>query len=59
VGQLPIIFVGDFVLTQPLAVVRYLARRCGLAGDTEWEEARAEEVSDLVYDLRLSKCLYL
>ncbi|OXA62830.1 Glutathione S-transferase 4 [Folsomia candida] len=54
VGQLPILVVGEsFVLTQPLTVIRFLAKRCGFNGKTELEEARAEEISDLVYDLRI------
>ncbi|OXA58430.1 glutathione S-transferase 2 [Folsomia candida] len=53
VGQLPILCLGDdFVLTQPLCVLRFLAKKCGFNGETEMEEARAEEISDLVYDLR-------
>ncbi|OXA45021.1 glutathione S-transferase [Folsomia candida] len=54
VGQLPILYDGDdFVLTQTLTVMRYLARKLGFNGVTELEEAKADEVADLVYDLRL------
>lgn len=50
------LFVGDdFVLTQTLTVMRYLARRFGFNGEDGLEEARADEVADLVYDLRLRK----
>jgi len=55
VGQLPIMFVDDFELTQVHACVRYIARRYGFNGNTEKEAARADEATELIYDLRLCK----
>jgi hypothetical protein len=53
VGQLPILFVDDFELTQVHACIRYVARRYGFNGTTEQESARADEATELIYDLRL------
>ena len=33
-----------------MAIARYLARRCGLAGSTHLEEAQADEAVDAVSD---------
>lgn len=35
--------------------MRYVARRYGFNGTTEIEEARADEATELIYDLRLCK----
>lgn len=53
VGQLPILYVDDIVLTQVHACIRYVARRLGFNGQNEREEAKADEASELIYDLRL------
>ncbi|OXA58367.1 glutathione S-transferase 2 isoform X2 [Folsomia candida] len=54
IAQFPILMVGDeFVITQPLTVMRYVARRYGFNGTNELEEARSDEIADLVYDIRL------
>lgn len=34
---------------------RYVARRYGFNGTNELEEARSDEIADLVYDIRLRK----
>ncbi|ODN01723.1 Glutathione S-transferase 3 [Orchesella cincta] len=54
VGQLPILLIDDKIeLTQVHTVMRYVARELGFNGESELEEARADEAVELVYDLRL------
>lgn len=57
VPQFPVLVMGeDFAITQPLTVLRFVARKFGYNGETALEEARADEASDLIYDLRLRRC---
>jgi glutathione S-transferase len=53
IGQLPILHYDDFSITQTHAVMRFIAKKYGYVGETSEEEARAEEVAELIYDLRL------
>uniref|UniRef100_A0A915EFE0 glutathione transferase n=1 Tax=Ditylenchus dipsaci TaxID=166011 RepID=A0A915EFE0_9BILA len=52
-GQLPVLEVdhGRFVLTQSVAIARYLAEKYGLAGQTEEEKARVNELVDWHKDI--------
>ncbi|ODM90470.1 Glutathione S-transferase [Orchesella cincta] len=52
VGQLPILYFDDQELSQVHTVMRFVARRLGFNGLTDMEAARADEATDLVYDLR-------
>ncbi|OXA60363.1 glutathione S-transferase 3 [Folsomia candida] len=58
VGQLPILCIDDIVLTQVHACMRYIARRFGYNGTSEIEAARADEATELIYDLRLCCVAY-
>lgn len=59
VGQLPILYVDERVeLTQVHSVMRFVARQLGFNGKSEMETARADEVCELVYDLRLCAVAY-
>ncbi|CAL8092600.1 unnamed protein product [Orchesella dallaii] len=54
VGQLPILLIDDKIeLSQVHTVMRYVARELGFNGETEYEEMRADEATELIYDLRL------
>lgn len=59
VGQLPILYIDEQIeLTQVHSVMRYVARQLGFNGNNELETARADEVCELVYDLRLCAVAY-
>ncbi|ODN01721.1 Glutathione S-transferase 2 [Orchesella cincta] len=59
VGQLPILYIDESIeLTQVHSVMRYVARQLGFNGKNEMETARADEVCELVYDLRLCAVAY-
>ncbi len=50
-GQVPILEVDGQVLAQSNAIARYLARKHGLAGKDEWEQAQADMYADNIHDL--------
>ncbi|CAL8121646.1 unnamed protein product [Orchesella dallaii] len=58
VGQLPILYFDDQELSQVHTVMRFVARRLGFNGLTDMDAARADEATDLVYDLRLCAVTY-
>lgn len=54
VGQLPVLKVDDNIeLTQVHAVMRFIAKQFGFNGQSEMEITRADEVCELIYELRL------
>lgn len=53
-GQMPILEVDGHVVHQSGAILRYLARRFGLAGDSDWESLLIDTVADTISDFRLS-----
>ena len=55
-GQMPILQIGNKTMFQSLAICRYLAKKIGLSGVNEWEDAEIDMVVYTVTDLRLSKC---
>jgi len=59
IGQLPILHFDDFSLTQSHAVLRFIAEKYDFGGETNEQQGTADEVVDLIYDLRLSKLLLL
>jgi len=51
-GQMPILETPDGkVLSQTLAICRYLGRKYDLVGDNEWEAAKCDEYADAMVDL--------
>ncbi len=56
VGQIPVLYEeGKPELSQSQVISRYLAKKFGLTGDNDWEDARLDEVISLVYDLFICK----
>ncbi|CAG0898489.1 unnamed protein product [Cyprideis torosa] len=51
--NLPYYLDGDVKLTQSLAILRYVAKKYGLGGDTAEEQAVADMVSCQIFDLRM------
>ncbi|RWS20897.1 glutathione S-transferase Mu 2-like protein, partial [Leptotrombidium deliense] len=51
--NLPYLFDGDVKLTQSLAILRYLARKYKLVGQSEAETTRLEVLEQELFDLRL------
>ena len=49
-GQVPSLEVDGVTICQSMTIARYLARRVGLAGDTDLEAAQADEAVDAVSD---------
>nr|QST14964.1 GSTsigma1e protein [Diaphanosoma celebensis] len=50
-GQLPVLEVDGKMLAQSHTMGRYLARKFGLAGKDEWEQAQADMYVDCVNDI--------
>jgi len=50
-GKVPILEVGDFSLPQSKAIERYLARKLGMMGDSEEEEALVDAMAEHVRDI--------
>ncbi|XP_046688652.1 hematopoietic prostaglandin D synthase-like, partial [Homalodisca vitripennis] len=51
-GQLPLLEEDGKPICQSLAIVRYLAKKAGLAGNNDWEDLQLDIVSDTLVDLR-------
>ncbi|KAG8256048.1 hypothetical protein J6590_077673 [Homalodisca vitripennis] len=51
-GQLPLLEEEGKPICQSLAIVRYLAKKAGLAGNNDWEDLQLDIVSDTLVDLR-------
>ena len=50
-GQVPVLEVDGKLLAQSHTISRFLARRYGLAGKSEWEKSLADMYVDCIYDL--------
>jgi glutathione S-transferase len=50
-SQVPILEVDGQVLAQSNAIARYLARKYGLAGKDEWEQAQTDMYIENIHDL--------
>jgi len=52
VGQIPVLYEeGKPELCQSQAISRYLATKFGLNGNTDWDNARIDEIISLIFDL--------
>uniref|UniRef100_A0A1I7TS17 glutathione transferase n=1 Tax=Caenorhabditis tropicalis TaxID=1561998 RepID=A0A1I7TS17_9PELO len=52
-GQVPVLEVDGKQLAQSISIVRFLAKRFGIAGKTSWEEAEIDSLSDQFKDYRM------
>ncbi|KAH7707144.1 Protein GST-30 [Aphelenchoides avenae] len=55
-GHMPVLYVDGEELAQSQTIARYLARKYGLAGRGEWEQAKVDEILDFQKDLH-KECL--
>lgn len=54
-GQMPLLEVDGKVVHQSMAILRYLSKRFGLSGASDWEALLIESVADTITDFRISK----
>lgn len=54
-GQMPVLEVDGRRVHQSISMARYVAKRVGLAGDSDWESLIIDTAVDTVNDFRLSK----
>lgn len=57
-GQMPVLDVDGQKLHQSLSICRWLAKRVGLDGKTDFENYEIDSVTDTIDDLRNSKCIF-
>ena len=50
-GQVPVLEVDGKMLAQSITIARHLARENGLAGETSWDQAIADQYVDCLTDL--------
>lgn len=58
-GQLPLLEVDGIRVHQSCAIMRYVAKRVGLAGSNDWESLLIDVVCDTVNDLKQSESVIL
>jgi hypothetical protein len=54
-GQVPVLEVDGKKYPQSVAICRYLAKQCGLAGKDDWEALEIDATVDTIHDLRSSE----
>jgi Glutathione S-transferase, N-terminal domain len=54
-GQMPMLEVDGKKMYQSISICRYLAKKVGLGGSTDFEDYEIDNVVDTVNDLRSSK----
>lgn len=54
-GQIPILDVDGKRVHQSIAIARFVAKRVGLAGATDWENLLIDVAVDTINDFRQSK----
>uniref|UniRef100_H2ZHV1 glutathione transferase n=1 Tax=Ciona savignyi TaxID=51511 RepID=H2ZHV1_CIOSA len=52
-SQLPIFMIGDDVICQSGAIVRFAAKQCGLAGKSDLEAAQADMITECFFDIMM------
>uniref|UniRef100_A0A1B6J6C7 glutathione transferase n=1 Tax=Homalodisca liturata TaxID=320908 RepID=A0A1B6J6C7_9HEMI len=55
-GRIPYLEVDGKVLTQTIAIARYLGKEAGLGGRNNWEDMQIDIMADTIVDLRTRKC---
>ena len=55
-GQMPLLEFDGKKLHQSTSISRFLAKKVGLDGKTDFENFEIDSVVDTVTDLRISKC---
>ncbi|VDP26708.1 unnamed protein product [Soboliphyme baturini] len=50
-GQLPVLEGKEGMLCQSGAIIRYLAKQCGIDGKTPWEQAKADMLVSGTFDI--------
>ncbi|XP_076766324.1 glutathione S-transferase-like [Xylocopa sonorina] len=50
-GQVPVLEVDGKQVAQSVAICRYLAKQCGLAGKNDWEALEIDATVDTIYDI--------
>lgn len=53
-GKVPVLEVDGKKIDQSVAICRYLAKQCGLAGKNDWEALEIDSTVDNIHDLRAS-----
>ena len=51
-GQLPVLEVDGVTICQSMAIARYLANECGLAGSSSIVKPKIDEVVDVINDVQ-------
>ncbi|XP_014472024.1 PREDICTED: uncharacterized protein LOC106743045 [Dinoponera quadriceps] len=57
-GQVPVLEVDGKKINQSMAISRYLAKKCGLAGKDDWEALEIDATVDTINDLRQKIGIY-
>lgn len=55
-GEMPVLDVDGQKLHQSVSICRWLAKKVGLDGKTDFENFEIDSVADTIADLRMSKC---
>ncbi|KAG8311130.1 hypothetical protein J6590_049684 [Homalodisca vitripennis] len=58
-GKLPYLEVDGKILTQSIAIARYLGKKAGLAGKDDWENVQIDIMADTIVDMRLPISTFL
>ncbi|XP_011882959.1 PREDICTED: glutathione S-transferase-like [Vollenhovia emeryi] len=53
-GKVPVLIVDGKKIDQSVAIGRYFAKQCGLAGKNDWESLEIDSTIDTIHDLRLN-----
>ncbi|XP_011165643.1 glutathione S-transferase-like [Solenopsis invicta] len=57
-GKVPVLEIDGKKCPQSVAICRYLAKKCGLAGKDDWEALEIDATVDTIHDLRASIAAY-
>lgn len=57
-GQMPVLEVDGRRVYQSMAIIRYVAKKVGLAGADDWESLQIDIMADNINDLNSSKTIF-